>query len=919
VSSALDQLALGGSYRVFAIPALSPDHGSHDLASDVEYLGASPFGWHDYDGETGADFTVTRGNNVNALLDRNEDFTPDEDQPDGGADLIFDFPFDNLTVADDNLDAIITNSFYLLNWMHDATYLTGFDEAAGNFQQINYTGQGISNDEIYVMEGAGSAANNASFATQPDGANGQMRVGHWDVTRSSTIRVTEPVDIGGAISATTSATDGSWGHIFGVDPIDVTADVILAFDDHPVLGSQCCNEVETDCSDKIAIIDRGGCFFSEKAFFAQEAGAVGVIICNVPGADAPGSDGNDLINMGAGGTEAIDVTIPAVFIGFDDCNRIKAQMDAGINVEVNIKQETTAGAETVSAGMDNGVLMHEFGHGISNRLVGGPSFTGALNNGEQMGEGYSDYTSLIYTVEPGHDADTPRGIGTYVIGETVTGRGIRTFPYSRDMAVCPWTYDNLSGTNDIYITGSIWTSMIWDLYWNFVDLYGYDADWSNTESGNHKAVLLTFDGMKFGASSPSLTDARDGILAADMANFNGDHQCMIWETFARRGLGYYADAGSNDDVNDGVADYSGMPTCILDLKISKVATELIEPGEDVDVTLTYVNHKLEPVTGVVITDEIPEKLTYIPGSGSIEPVVSGNMLSWDIGDLASLEGGDITYKLASDPADQSGSLLYDDMENEETSRQSLIFNNLVVAGDDPVLRFWHMINSPTGIDGGFVEISNDGGNIYVRMDDEFIKNGYSGGLAYGTFVIPNLNAFSGENDEFIDSYIDLSAYKGQTINVKFWYGSDGEVDSPMPANNAGWFVDDFELLDLLTHRGSACISSAEGDDACTDPTETVVNSEDPSTTFEADVAGFEFDVFPNPASEMVNISVATENKGDYQLEITSLDGRIVNSVPVSIRNTVELITIDTKSLMTGFYIVKLETKDGLITRKLIIE
>jgi hypothetical protein len=35
--------------------------------------------------------------------------------------------------------------------------------------------------------------------------------------------------------------------------------------------------------------------------------------------------------------------------------------------------------------LDNGVISHEYTHGISNRLTGGPSNAGCLQNGEQMG------------------------------------------------------------------------------------------------------------------------------------------------------------------------------------------------------------------------------------------------------------------------------------------------------------------------------------------------------------------------------------------------------------------------------------------------------------------------------------------------------------------------------------------------------
>ncbi len=41
--------------------------------------------------------------------------------------------------------------------------------------------------------------------------------------------------------------------------------------------------------------------------------------------------------------------------------------------------------------LDNGIIVHEYGHGVSNRLAGGPANTSCLNNQEQMGEGWSDY------------------------------------------------------------------------------------------------------------------------------------------------------------------------------------------------------------------------------------------------------------------------------------------------------------------------------------------------------------------------------------------------------------------------------------------------------------------------------------------------------------------------------------------------
>ena len=53
-----------GAYNVFAIPKENPDDGPRTLEVDPAVAPASPFGWHDTNGIAGAEFTITRGNNV---------------------------------------------------------------------------------------------------------------------------------------------------------------------------------------------------------------------------------------------------------------------------------------------------------------------------------------------------------------------------------------------------------------------------------------------------------------------------------------------------------------------------------------------------------------------------------------------------------------------------------------------------------------------------------------------------------------------------------------------------------------------------------------------------------------------------------------------------------------------------------------
>ena len=42
----------------------------------------------------------------------------------------------------------VTQLFYLTNWYHDRLFHLGFDEAAGNFQTVNFSGLGLGGDAV---------------------------------------------------------------------------------------------------------------------------------------------------------------------------------------------------------------------------------------------------------------------------------------------------------------------------------------------------------------------------------------------------------------------------------------------------------------------------------------------------------------------------------------------------------------------------------------------------------------------------------------------------------------------------------------------------------------------------------------------------------------------------------------------------
>lgn len=194
---------------------------------------------------------------------------------------------------------------------------------------------------------------------------------------------------------------------------------------------------------------------------------------------------------------------------------------------------------------DSGIIVHEYGHGISNRLVGGPSTVSCLSNAQQPGEGLSDWWALVYTAKATDTGLLPRGVGTYAIGQPATGPGIRGVPYSTDTAVNPWTYASIAGRGIPHGLGAVWAQGMWRVYWALVDHYGFSPDLYDAAggAGNQRAMLYVNEGLKNTVCSPAFTDVRDGIIQAAVDNYGGVDVCRLWDAFAAFGLGVDAISG----------------------------------------------------------------------------------------------------------------------------------------------------------------------------------------------------------------------------------------------------------------------------------------------------------------------------------------------------------------------------------------
>jgi extracellular elastinolytic metalloproteinase len=573
-------VATPAAYRVIPYNYSSPNHSAFQLISTTGNSLASPNGWHNSNTLTGTTagliFNYTRGNNVWAQEDANGNngsTTTNTIGDNTSGTLTFDFPYlgqNALPTAYTN--AATTNLFYMTNIMHDVWYQYGFDEANGNFQQNNYgrggtvstTGDTVFGDSQDGYSQTTPTLNNANFTPTNDGVRPRIQMFLWDAGAPPTdyIQINSPASIAGPMSATTNVFEGTDRIPVPAAPNGISSQIIHYNNapnpnTNPISTHNACVAPTNafDISGKIALIRRGNCNFSNKVKNAQDAGALAAIVYDTVV--------NNPTRLSMSSTGLLGITIPAIFISREKAESLLAEMANG---PVNIKIEVPSNLYLYADGdFDNTIIGHEYGHGISNRLVGG-GLAGCMTNQEQMGEGWSDFFGLMMQLKTGDTGADPRTVGTFAINEPNNGAGIRDFPYSTDMTINPrtfsssnWPYD-ATDTTYRYKIGEFWASVLWDLNWAYINQYGFDPDIYNGTGGNNKVMRLVLDALKLDTcNGANMITGRDNIFAADQATTGGANYNMIAEVFRRRGLGLNASSGLPTDSTDQVEGFTAFP------------------------------------------------------------------------------------------------------------------------------------------------------------------------------------------------------------------------------------------------------------------------------------------------------------------------------------------------------------------------
>ena len=97
----------------------------------------------------------------------------------------------------DQSKAAITNAFYVVNWLHDYWYDSGFNEAAGNAQRDNFGRGGVGGDSMRVEvqdNYLGGSRNNANMSTPSDGLRPRMQMFVWSGDQQAFITLTPPAN-----------------------------------------------------------------------------------------------------------------------------------------------------------------------------------------------------------------------------------------------------------------------------------------------------------------------------------------------------------------------------------------------------------------------------------------------------------------------------------------------------------------------------------------------------------------------------------------------------------------------------------------------------------------------------------------------------------------------------------------------------
>jgi Zn-dependent metalloprotease len=408
--------------------------------------------------------------------------------------------------------------------------------------------------------------------------------------------------------------------------------------------------------------------------------------------------------------------------------------------------------------VDSDVVFHEYGHGISNRLIGNGSTALSGTQSGAMGEGWSDYW-----------ATTLNNDG--VMGEYVTQnptRGVRRAAYTVPAAAVMDSYaDVCAGGCEVHNDGEVWAATLWDL---------------RTQLGATITDSIVLNGMKFTPTRPSFLNARDGILQADQNLNGGANRCAIWTVFARHGMGVSA-VGNDGTTHTAASNVPGDCGGTCTFSISPTSASVAAAGGTGTVSVTATAgcswSAISNATFITITGGASGT-----GNGTVAYSVAANTATTSRTGTLTIAGQTFTVtqagttgggtELIINPGFESGTtpwvisgqvtrstgtfphsgVAYMIINGVNSSSGTLYQQVTIPSGTAPQLNFWLNITTSEAA----------GASAFDRL---FIEVRSTSGTLLAT-----LATFSNQNSGTAGVYVlrgpyNLSSFAGQTVRIQF--------------------------------------------------------------------------------------------------------------------------------------------------------
>jgi large repetitive protein len=575
------------------------------------------------------DATAATGNNAEAFadLDGNNAFTAGDIRPEVRAGRTLNFTYNHELeplATPDQSKAGAVNAFFLVNWMHDWWYDSGFTEATRNGQLDNLGRGGIANDRLLIAAQAGATVgsrNNASMATPADGARPRMRMFLW--TAGADPLLTGP---GGVVPSDTFSN--------GPRTFSVTGDVAIGTGATAPTDDGC--QAITGVTGKIVLLTYAAqCNSQVSVNNARAAGAIGVIL----------ADGELDQPRAFGGSAAAN--LPGLVIGKSNGLALKALLATG---PLTLTLQSTARGPERDGDLDNTVVAHEWGHYIHHRLAN-------CGNSQQcagMSEGWGDFNALMLMLREGDNRNGVYAVAPYALADGTPDNayfGIRRFPYSRDRTKNDLSFRHIGDENplptttpgfpgginsEVHNAGEVWTTIMWEVLNVLADEHGVTV--ARRRMSDYVVI-----GLLLAPTNATFTEQRDAILAGASA-LDTDDALLMAAAFAGRGVGSCAVSPARTSAtNQGVVESgtvaaklaTGTPTATDDGTRSDHDGSL-EPGESGSVHVTVANGGPLAAEQVMLTATssntgvqigAPSPLALLPGFSTAELTIPVSVLA----------------------------------------------------------------------------------------------------------------------------------------------------------------------------------------------------------------------------------------------------------------------------------------------------